>query len=229
MKTIQAISQHLGNRFGVLAESDTYQLTVIARNADVAVGDLFLLPSQRGSERIYVFRTTQYANILNRSIEMGDIARNKLTMPDAYFSSDLADEQLIELKGMVMGYAEVNGNGWTFHKPRRLPEHLTDVFQVSSKNPQMGEVMQILLSNQLGNEGIYIGDLLAGESALPGVPVRLPAFAFSHHIGVFGRTGTGKSNLMMVLLKGIMDYNRSTRDKLEILWTKLLRKTWTIH
>ena len=38
----------LGREFGVLAESDTYQLTVIAHNTDVAVGDLFLLPSRRG-------------------------------------------------------------------------------------------------------------------------------------------------------------------------------------
>ena len=72
-------------RFGILAESNTYQLTVVAGNADVAVGDLFLLPSRRGKQRVYVFRTTQYANILNRSLEMSDIARNKLTMPDSYF------------------------------------------------------------------------------------------------------------------------------------------------
>ena len=49
-------------RFGVLAESSTTQLRVIAGNNDVAVGDLFLIPSQRGSDRVYVFRTTQYAN-----------------------------------------------------------------------------------------------------------------------------------------------------------------------
>lgn len=210
MSTLRTITQHLGERFGVLAESDTYQLTVIAKNADVAVGDLFLLPSQRGdSDRIYVFRTTQYANILNRSLEMNDIARNKLTMPDAYFSLDLTDEQLIELKGMVMGYAEAGSDGWTFHKPRRLPEHLTNVYQVSASNAHISDVMRALLANQLGQEGIYIGDLLAGERALEGVPVTLPAFAFSHHIGVFGRTGTGKSNLMMVLLSAIMDYNRT--------------------
>ena len=32
-------------RFGVLAESNTHQLTVIAQNTDVSVGDLFLLPT----------------------------------------------------------------------------------------------------------------------------------------------------------------------------------------
>ena len=66
-------------RFGVLADSNTNQLTVIARNTDVSVGDLFLLPCQRGPERFYVFRSTEYANILNRALDLGDVARNKLT------------------------------------------------------------------------------------------------------------------------------------------------------
>src|SRR5262245_35331280 len=96
----------LGPRFGVLAESNTFQLTVICRNADVAVGDLFLLPSRRGPDRIYIFRTTQYANVMNRTLEVSDVARNKLTMPDSYLAEDLQEEQLIELKGMVLGYSE---------------------------------------------------------------------------------------------------------------------------
>ena len=84
MKTLEDLIADLGgkdNRFGVLSESNTRQLTVIARNSDVAVGDLFLMPCNRGQERNYVFRTTQYANIMNRTLEMNDVARNKLTMP----------------------------------------------------------------------------------------------------------------------------------------------------
>src|SRR3954471_5549768 len=96
----------LGPRFGVLAESSTTQLTVIARNSDVAVGDLFILPCRRGPDRMYVFRATEYANILNRTIIMSDVARNKLTMPNSYFAEDLAEEQLVELRGIVLGYAQ---------------------------------------------------------------------------------------------------------------------------
>jgi len=85
--TIESLVTRLGGaeaRFGVLAESNTNQLTVIAHDADVAVGDLFLLPDQRGrrsdgtGERVYIFRTTQYANTLNRQLAMDDVARNKL-------------------------------------------------------------------------------------------------------------------------------------------------------
>ena len=42
--TIESLVTRLGGaeaRFGVLAESNTNQLTVIAHDADVAVGDLF--------------------------------------------------------------------------------------------------------------------------------------------------------------------------------------------
>ncbi|MEW8288270.1 MAG: ATP-binding protein [Candidatus Thiodiazotropha endolucinida] len=210
MANLDALKACLEPRFGVLAESNTYQLTVIAHNSDVAVGDLFLLPCQRGPDRFYIFRSTQYANVLNRTIEVNDVARNKLTMPDSYLAEDLREEQLIELKGMVLGYSQYDSDteAWTFHRPRRLPQHLTEVFLVDPRRNCVAEVMRELLGSQLG-EGLYVGDLLAGEQALRGVSVYLPPFALSHHIGVFGRTGSGKSNLMMVLLRSIMEYNRA--------------------
>lgn len=195
-------------RFGVLAESNTYQLTVIARNTDVAVGDLFLLPCKRGPERVYVFRTTQYANIMNRTLEMDDVARNKVTMPDSFLAKDLTDENLIELKGVVLGYAERNDRAWIFHRPRRLPEHLTDVYRVNPGEKKVAEVVRMLMQSQLGQNGLFIGNLLAGEIPLEGVPVELPPNALTHHIAIFGRTGCGKSNLMMVFLHSILEHNR---------------------
>ncbi|MFY7916511.1 MAG: ATP-binding protein [Rubrivivax sp.] len=201
-------------RFGVLAESSTTQLRVIARNNDVAVGDLFLIPSQRGSERVYVFRTTQYANIMNRTLEMGDVARNKLTLSDAYFSEDLSEETLLELTGMLLGYAEIQADEtWAFRRPRRLPDHLADVYRVTGGDAKVPEVMRELLKAQLGDadQDLVLGDLLAGERALPGVPVTLPVAALSHHIGIFGRTGSGKSNLMMVMIRAVFEHNRLLR------------------
>lgn len=211
MANLDQLLPTLGPRFGVLAESSTTQLTVIARNSDVAIGDLFLLPCRRGPDRMYVFRATEYANVLNRTIVMGDVARNKLTMPDSYFAEDLAEEQLVELRGMVLGYAQFGAECglWSFKRPRRLPQHLTDVFRVDSAQPESGTVVRELLRSQLGERGIAIGHLLAGEQPLPMVPVYLPIEALSHHMGVFGRTGCGKSNLIMVLLDGVLSYNRT--------------------
>lgn len=214
MTALEGIVQALGPRFGVLAESSTSQLTVVARNGDVAIGDLFLLPCRRGPDRVYVFRATEYANIFNRTLEMNDVARNKLTMPDSYFAEDLVEEQLVELRGMVLGYAEFidEARGWSFNRPRRLPQHLTDVYQVDPDRIEAGEAVHELLRTQLGDTGLVIGHLLAGERPLMAVPVRLPLAALSHHIGVFGRTGCGKSNLIMVLLDGVLKHNRAVRD-----------------
>ena len=210
MSSFSELLGQLGDRYGVLAESNTNHLTVIASNSDVAVGDLFLLPCQRGGDRFYIFRTTQYANILNRSLEMSDIARNKLTMPDSFVAQDLSDEHLIQLSGLVLGYAQKSpeNHSWVFYRPRRLPQHLTDVYHVSPELPKVADVVRELMQSQTGDRGIYVGDLLAGERPLTSVPVYLPSFAFSHHIGVFGRTGCGKSNLMMVLLRSIMRHNQ---------------------
>lgn len=214
MTTLDGIVQAIGPRFGVLAESSTSQLTVVARNGDVAIGDLFLLPCRRGPDRVYVFRATEYANIFNRTLEMSDVARNKLTMPDSYFAEDLAEEQLVELRGMVLGYAEFidQAHGWGFNRPRRLPQHLTDVFRVDPDRAEAGQAVHELLRTQLGDTGLVIGHLLAGERPLMAVPVRLPVAALAHHIGVFGRTGCGKSNLIMVLLDGVLAHNRAVRS-----------------
>jgi uncharacterized protein len=214
MSSLDQLVQALGPRFGVLAESSTSQLTVVARNGDVAIGDLFLLPCQRGpNPRMYVFRATEYANILNRTMDMGDVARNKLTMPDSYFAEDLAEEQLVELRGMILGYAEYKApdQRWLFNRPRRLPQHLTDVYRVDPSRDGTGEVVHELLRSQLGDAGLIVGHVLAGEMPLTSVPVRLPIQSLSHHIGVFGRTGCGKSNLIMVLLDGVLNHNRAVR------------------
>ena len=51
MASLEELRDQLGTPFGVLAQSDTNLLTVIASNTDVAIGDLFLLPCRRGGSR----------------------------------------------------------------------------------------------------------------------------------------------------------------------------------
>ena len=166
---------------------------------------LFVMPSERGHKRFYIFRVSEYANVMNRTINLGDVARNKLTMPDSYMSNDLNDEKLIELRGSMLGYAEKEDGKWKFYRPRRLPDHLSDVYLIHEGN---SEAIKVLLESQLGKEGICIGNLLAGEHPLSNVPVYLPPFAISHHIAIFGRTGCGKSNTMMVLIESMFKHNK---------------------
>ena len=82
--------------FGVLAGASTSEIVVFARNEDTSIGDLFLIPSDRGGDRIYLFRMTQYANVLRRDEEMDPIAKNSIAMSDAaYISDDFERDKLL--------------------------------------------------------------------------------------------------------------------------------------
>jgi len=198
--------------FGVLAGASTSEIVVYARNQDTSIGDLFLVPSDRGGERVYLFRMTQYANVLRREEDMDPMAKNLLSMDDPFYADDFQSDQLLRLSGSLLGYSELNDAGrWVFRAPRKLPAHLSKVYKVgfgdTASIARQEECLKELLATQLG-EGVFIGHLLAGERALKGVPVSIPGEFFAHHIGVFGRTGTGKSNNLMVLIESLYANNR---------------------
>src|SRR5207237_8933649 len=99
-------SLRLEEHFGILAEASTDEITVYARNQDTAVGDFFLIPSDRGGERLYVFRMMSYTNDLRREDEMGPMAKNIMAMPDAFQADDFDRDKLLRLSGSLVGYAE---------------------------------------------------------------------------------------------------------------------------
>jgi hypothetical protein len=198
--------------FGVLAGASTSEIVVYARNMDTSIGDLFLVPSDRGGERVYLFRMTQYANVLRREEDMDPMAKNLLAMDDPYYADDFQSDQLLRLSGSLLGYSELNDQGqWVFRSPRKLPAHLSKIYKVGFGDEaavqRQEQCLAELLATQLGN-GVFIGHLLAGERALTGVPVSIPGEYFAHHLGVFGRTGTGKSNNLMVLIESLYANNR---------------------
>ena len=43
--------------FGVLAGASTSEIVIYARNLDTSIGDLFLIPSDRGGERVFCVPT----------------------------------------------------------------------------------------------------------------------------------------------------------------------------
>jgi DNA helicase HerA-like ATPase len=202
----------LEEHFGILAEASTDEITVYARNQDTAVGDFFLIPSDRGGERLYLFRMVSYTNDLRRDDEMDPMAKNIMAMPDSFQADDFDRDRLLRLSGSLLGYAEQEGLGtWRFHPPRKLPEHLSAVYKIgfgSEEHVRRQEaVLAELLARQLQG-GVFIGHLLAGERPLMGVPVGIPGEYFAHHIGIFGRTGVGKSNNLMVMTASVFDNNR---------------------
>lgn len=200
------------DHFGILAEASTSEIVVYSRNEDTSIGDLFLIPSDRGGERIYIFRMTQYANALRREDEMSQMAKNTISMPDAYSADDFDRDKLLRLTGTLLGYSEHGDDGvWHFRSPRKLPAHLSKVYMVgfgSDENvARQEECLRDLLERQL-QHGVQIGALLAGERPLESVQISIPGEYFAHHLGVFGRTGTGKSNNLMVLIEAILSNNQ---------------------
>jgi hypothetical protein len=202
----------LEEHFGVLAEASTDEIAVYARNQDTAVGDFFLIPSDRGGERLYLFRMVSYTNDLRRDDEMGPMAKNIMAMPDAFQADDFDRDKLLRLSGSLLGYAEQDGaRAWRFHPPRKLPEHLSNVYKIGFGSEEHIQRQEALLAEVLARQlqgGVFIGNLLAGERPLTGVPVGIPGEYFAHHIGIFGRTGVGKSNNLMVMIASVFDNNR---------------------
>jgi hypothetical protein len=198
--------------FGVLAGASTTEIVVYARNLDTSIGDLFLIPCDRGGRRVYVFRMTEYANVLRREDDLDPMAKNLLAMDDPFYADDFESDKLLRLTGTLLGYSEENeGEIWLFRPPRKLPAHLSKVYKVGFGSEEAIQHQEAclaeLLRPQLG-QGVFVGHLLAGERPLPGVPIAIPGEYFAHHLGVFGRTGTGKSNILMMLIKSIYENNR---------------------
>ena len=200
------------NFYGVLATASTTEISVYAKNRDTTIGDLFLIPcDRRGAERVHLFRMTQYANILRREDEMDPMAKNQLAFESPFVAEDFESDKLLRLTGMLLGYAEKTHHGWVFQRPRKLPEHLSKVYKVgfgsAAEIENQEACLAELLSEQL-SEGIFLGYLLAGERSLQKVPIAIPGEYMAHHLGIFGRTGTGKSNNLMILIDSVYRNNR---------------------
>jgi hypothetical protein len=155
-----------------------------------------------GRERVFFFRVLGLENYLRQVDNMTRVASTLMVEGDAYLSG-IERNMLLTIGGRMLGYAEKKGDNWTFKSPRRLPDHLGSVYR-----PVKGvsdEFVEEMLDCQTTGE-VYVGDLQVGEETL-NVPVLLPSKFLPMHVGIFGATGAGKSNLMMVLIKSMIDNN----------------------
>lgn len=193
----------LGELYGKVAIGNQAMLGIVGSNRDVSVGEIFLVHSQRdGHERVFFFRVLALENYLRHVDDMARVAGTLMVEGDAYLSG-IKRDMLLQVGGKMLGYAEQKGGEYVFRSPRRLPDHLADVYRptpgVSDK-----QVRDMLASQTEGQ--VLIGDLQVGETTLD-VPVGIPAKYLPMHMGIFGSTGSGKSNLMMVIIKSILDSN----------------------
>ncbi len=193
----------LGEHYGKVGVGDQTMLGIMGSNRDVSVGEIFLIYSCRdGHERVFFFRVLGLQNYLRQVDDIARVASTLMVEGDSYLSG-IERNMLLQVGGKMLGYAEKIKETWTFKSPRRLPDHLADVYR-PLKGTSDSHVLE-MLEDQTNGE-VYIGDLQIGEEALD-VPVRVPAKFLPMHLGIFGSTGAGKSNLMMVLIKSMIDTN----------------------
>jgi hypothetical protein len=195
--------KNLGELYGKVAMGNQSSLAIMGSNRDVSVGEIFMIYSRRdGHERVFFFRVLALQNYLRHVDDMAQVAGTLMVEGDAYLSG-IKRNMLLEVEGKMLGYAEMKEGKYEFKSPRRLPDHLADVYR-----PVPGvsdNAVRKMLASQTDGE-VFVGDLQAGETTLD-VPIGIPADKLPMHMGIYGSTGSGKSNLMMVLIKSILDSN----------------------
>jgi DNA helicase HerA-like ATPase len=195
--------EKLGELFGKVGIGNQTMLGIMGNNRDISVGEIFMIYSQRdGHERVFFFRVLGLENYLRQVDDISRVAGTLMVEGDAYLSG-IERNMLLSVNGKMLGYAENVDGEWKFKSPRRLPDHLADVYR--PKSGVTDKMACEMLCTQTDGE-IYVGDLQIGEDTLD-VPVMIPAKFLPMHMGIFGSTGAGKSNLMMVLIKSIIDTN----------------------
>ena len=194
----------LGELYGKVGIGNQTTLGIMGQNRDISVGEIFMIYSDRGThERVFFFRVLGLENYLRQVDDIAKVASTLMVEGDSYLSG-IHRNMLLSVGGKMLGYAEKDEKGmWTFKSPRRLPDHLASVYRPIPGTSD--EYVREMLACQTDGE-VHIGDLQVGEETLD-VPVKIPIMYLPMHVGIFGSTGAGKSNLMMVLIKSIIDTN----------------------
>ncbi len=195
----------LGEEFGVLAGASLKELLIAGRNQDLCQGDVFLILSTRGKRpRLFFFRAHDFENRLRYIADTLDVA-STLLLEESYVV-DINPNKVLLVEGRLLGYVEFNEEEecWEFFPPRRIPDHFAKVYRLPRGTADA--IVRDALKSQLDGE-ILVGNFLAGDSELD-VPVSIPASRLSMHVGIYGMTGSGKSNLMLVLLLSLLNNNR---------------------
>ncbi|OYT29917.1 MAG: hypothetical protein B6U95_01650 [Thermofilum sp. ex4484_82] len=191
----------LGEKIGTVQEGNQEDLVVKAKQFDIAVGDILLILSRsHRKERVFIFRVLEIRNKLYGEGDEKKVANNLLLSERAVKPS----EELIylEIRGKVLGYVQREEDKWVFYYPSRIPEPFASVYR-----PKRGadEVLADILRNEISGN-LFVGFLRTGGNT-PNIPVYLPSDFLAMHMGIFGTTGCGKSNTMMVLIKSAIEAN----------------------
>jgi hypothetical protein len=193
----------LGELYGKVGVGNQTSLEIMGNNRDISVGEIFMIYSHRdGHERVFFFRVLGLENYLRQVDDLARVAGTLMVEGDSYLSG-IERNMLLSVGGRMLGYAQEKDGKWTFNSPRRLPDHLASVYRPIPGTSD--DQVRKMLKGQIDGE-VYVGDLQIGENTLD-VPIKIPSKFLPMHVGIFGSTGAGKSNLMMVLIKSVIDNN----------------------
>jgi len=117
-----------------------------------------------------------------------------------FIEEDIQNYVIAKVKAILEIFT--NQDGTTQERiPKSLPRFFTMVKKVDRED--------VSFLNK-ADSGVYVGNLRSGSSQLEDIKIRIPfdrdiAEMLSHHILIAATTGRGKSNLVKVMLSGLMN------------------------
>lgn len=175
----------------------TYVEFVVAPNQDVDFGDILVVEGKNG-DRFYV-RTYDFAvksrwsGINNVGYLMSKLDNEGQVVNQEELDFFLGGNHTVKIaKAEQLCYSDASGSLWN---PKTCPDFFSEVRGLTADDTA-------LLSELKGD--LEFGYLKSGRGVLD-LPVGIyGAKAIPEHIGIFGTTGSGKSNLVKVLASSIL-------------------------
>jgi energy-coupling factor transporter ATP-binding protein EcfA2 len=176
----------------------TYVEFVVAPNQDVDFGDILAVEGSGGDKfyiRAYDFKVkSRWSGLNGVGYLMSKLDENGQVQDQEELEFYLGGNHTVKI-GMAeqLCYSDAGGN---LFNPKTCPDFFCEVRSLSDADT-------VLLSEMKGD--LEIGFLKSGRGVME-LPVGIyGSKAITEHIGVFGTTGSGKSNLVKVLASSIID------------------------
>ncbi len=176
----------------------TYVEFVVAPNQDVDFGDIVVVEGKNNDRfyvRTYDFKVkSRWSGLNGVNYLMSKLDENGQVVNQEELDFYLGGNHTVKV-AMAEQLCYSDGDGHLFN-PKTCPDFFCEVRSLSTDDTS-------LLKELKGD--IEIGYLKTGRSVLD-LPVGIyGSKAITEHIGIFGTTGSGKSNLVKVLASSVMD------------------------
>lgn len=195
MKGGSALSTYKGR---LTYAKGTYVEFVVAPNQDVDFGDILVVQG-KNSDRFYIraydFKVkSRWSGLNGVGYLMSKLDENGQVENQEELDFYLGGNHTVKI-GMAEQLCYVDSQG-NLHNPKTCPDFFCEVRGLSSDDAA-------LLSEMKGD--LELGFLKSGRGVLD-LPVGIyGSKAITEHIGIFGTTGSGKSNLVKVLASSVIN------------------------